>query len=71
MGKRELISPARGYLFNTVVTIRLVLSNDECEDFLTICIPIKSFTIAKDIDQFHQFLFGAENRLILGYFQLG
>lgn len=60
VGKRELISPARGYLFNTVVTIRLVLSNDECEDFLTICIPIKSFTIAKDIDQFHQFLFGAE-----------
>lgn len=62
VGHSGLISPARGYLFNKIDNFCIVLSDGIYEDFLTIDIPINSFTLAKDIEQLHKYIMGAETK---------
>lgn len=59
-GPSELISPARAYLFNRINCVRIVLSKNSYKDYLTIRIPINSFTLAKNIEQLQKYIFGAE-----------
>ena len=59
-GPSELISPARAYLFNRINCVRIVLSKNSYKDYLTIRIPINSFTLAKNIEQLQQYILGAE-----------
>lgn len=60
VGPSELISPARGYLFNKINYVSFVLTKNNYKDYLTIRVPIKSFTLAKNIEQLRQYLIGTE-----------
>lgn len=60
VGDSGTISPARAYLFNEIRRFCIVLSDDKYNDFLTLNIPIKSFTLAKEVEQLKKYIMGAD-----------
>lgn len=62
VGNCGTISAERGYLFNRIRKICFAISDDKYKDFLFINIPINSFTLAKDVEQLHKYVIGADRQ---------
>ena len=62
VGNSGTISAERGYLFNIIRKMCLAISDDKYKDFLFINIPINSFTLAKDVEQLHKYVIGADRQ---------
>lgn len=62
VGDCSTISAERGYLFNRIRKICFAISDDKYKDFLFINIPINSFTLAKDVEQLHKYVIGADRQ---------
>lgn len=63
IGPEKELSPLKGYLFSRIKYITLVLSEDGFEDGITVRIPIRTFTIKPDYNEFRKYLWSIDKDL--------